>query len=219
MNNNPTGIIGCRDRRSRLRHRNNRVLRRPTGRAPFSIISSRSSRRPATRYFWNFGRLKTSRISLATSAERQIVAFDLACRSARSGMESHFRSAPTTITYPFMIASGYQSTSRDGKYGACCRQAMISPTWIKMPPPETGALADVAGETATIWNYPPADRLTSAAFTLNQRLGRPMKPLWVSLREEDVHATTRDHVVNRSAVGQRGKAEPESRYPLTVLMR
>src|SRR3984893_1524390 len=58
-----------------------------------SIIRSRTA---SEIYLWNFGRCRTSRISLATAGEKQMVSCDRARSSARSGIESCLSAAPIT---------------------------------------------------------------------------------------------------------------------------
>src|SRR6266404_8378371 len=48
-------------------------------------------------YLWNLGRSRTSRISLATAVDRQMVSRDRASSSARSGTESCLSAAPITV--------------------------------------------------------------------------------------------------------------------------
>src|SRR6266446_8060235 len=47
-------------------------------------------------YLWNFGRCRTSRISLSTAGDRQMVSCDRARSNARSGIETSLSAAPTT---------------------------------------------------------------------------------------------------------------------------
>src|ERR1700730_1876649 len=58
-----------------------------------SIIRSRTA---SEIYLWNFGRCRTSRISLSTAGDKQMVSCDRARSNARSGIESCLSAAPVT---------------------------------------------------------------------------------------------------------------------------